>query len=138
MPGINVDDRVQHKKYGLGTVKQTYAKNDAARVEYDSGHVTVNAQKRLKVVPAGWGEAKTEQAEEEPRKSPELQDVKATRRGGSGTSRVDYKLLERAQQHIARQYPDAHKIQPGLYNGRAYCTVYESDGSGKVVFYVER
>jgi hypothetical protein len=134
---MNVGDRVKHRKYGLGTIKALYAKHDACRVVYDSGHETTNAQKRVEVVPADWGKPREEG---EPVVSPPPTESARTRRGGQGgggTTKVDYKLLDRMLKHFQAEFPDADRIIPRIYGERAYCEVFDSDGLGRVWFYDE-
>jgi hypothetical protein len=128
-------DRVKHRKYGLGTVKAIYPKHDACRVVYDSGHETTNAQKRVEIVPADWGKPREEGAPVV--SAPPAESVKA-RRSGQGTTKVDYKLLDRALKHFETEFPDATRIFPRIYGERVYCEVFDASGYGKVWFYDEK
>lgn len=127
MPNPAPGDRVRHRKYGVGTVKAYYPKNDGVRVKYDSGHETVNARKRLLPVNELSGEQR--QQVEEPR-----QDIRVRRSSSAGASTVDYKALEAAQRHFEKQFPDAHKVVPKIYGTRVYCEVWTEDGHAKNYF----
>jgi hypothetical protein len=126
---MNIDDRVMHKKYGLGVIEKLYPKYHAARVRYDDGKISTNAVSKLKLVAKDV---------DEPIAAPvPTQPSRVTRSRSAGSSAVDYALLDRAQAHIAAMYPEADHVVPRLYNGQAYCEVWK-DKAANIVFYEER
>lgn len=118
-------DRVTHKKFGLGTVRAVYAKTNAARVLYDSGHETTNAQKKLTVLTAGQGGAP---------KVEEQVVVTATQKRRKSNSSIDYDLIDEACRVIGDMHPDAERIQGKWYGHRAYVEVWK-EGRAHIVFY---
>ena len=119
-------DRVIHKKYGRGTVKRIYSKNDSARVVYDNGHDTVNAQKRLE---------KILELTEEQRQV--VTPSKVTRSRAAGSAKVDYSLLERCKKHLEKMFPDCAHVIPRISGSKVYGEVWQLDGTAKIWFYEE-
>ena len=126
---MQVGDKVRHKKLGFGTVKSLYAKNNAARVEYESGHVTVNSQSRLQVV----RDIPTHEEHGPP--VPTMPDKKRSRgRGAAGATDVDYKRLERCRQAVSKIFPDADHVVPRIHGLRVYAEVWK-DGAADIWFW---
>lgn len=127
-------DRVRHKKFGLGTVlvcdKGSYLKYDSARVKFDDGKETVCAKKRLQVLTAGQG------ATVEDLSVPEIAQPVPARRKGSGTAQIDYARIDRAVDFIRDQHPDADDVRGKVYGNRIYAEVW-NEGSARIVFYEE-
>ena len=125
---IEPGDRVRHRKYGLGTVMAYYPKNDGVRVEFDSGHKTVCARKRL--VPM----IELSETEREKVKTPS-EDTRVTRSRAAGSAKVDYAELERAKKHFEELNPTAERVVPRIYGERTYVEIWAPDGTAKIEFY---
>ena len=119
-------DKVSHKKLGIGKILRIYPKNKAARVEYESGHVTTNSQSRIRVI--------RDIEQHGPPTPTQPASSGSSRRRGASTSKVDYGRLERARQAISAENLDADHVVPRVYGLRVYCEVWRG-GYAKNVFY---